>query len=131
MEKKIVKKNGQRSQIVEDFFRKTHSNKAIIDDVTRFLNSSHVQPDLIRKVRNMLVEDVHNEKHSFSRDNLSSQRLIDSTTPDSGHDRSHKSLENNAQIVIQIPKNQKISSIRIEFDQEYCERSELPLLRWT
>jgi hypothetical protein len=100
----------------------------MINEVTKILENNNVYPELIESIHNMLVKFVREKRGCPSCCNYVSQKSPNNTTRCFEHDRNRKRLENNDQISIQIGKGLKVSSIRIEFDQEKPVRQNRSLL---
>ena len=87
----------------------------MINEVIEILENNNLHSDLIESIRNTLVEHAKNERRCFFAGKPFSQKKLNNTTPGVERERNHKSLVNSDQIVIQIPKDLKVSSILIEF----------------
>jgi len=99
-------------------FRPMINIKRLTEIIER-LTRNDLSPDVIEIIHNMLVKSELNSNNLERCDSLSLQKEPGNSTLDAEHDRNHKSLENNdRQILIQIPKNLKVSSIQIQFEQE-------------
>jgi hypothetical protein len=114
-----------RGQIIENYWRNFRYNQPsktkgcfLVDEVTEILECNNLSSELIESVRNRLAQYVKNGKYFASGGKFVSQKKPNSTILGVEHGHNHKYLENNDQIAIQIPKDQKVSSIRIEFHQE-------------
>lgn len=87
-------------------------------------NLPHHKIELIRKI---LEQPEQNNKSIERCDSPSLLKELENSIL-SELDNNHKSLEdNNQQILIQIPKNLKVSSIQIQFEQEMVQHRANPL----
>lgn len=81
----------------------------MINEITKNLECNNAPIAMIESIRNTLVRFEKNRRRFVSRYNPNLQRLPNNTTPDAEHGRNRKRLENNDQIVIQIPKGLTVS----------------------
>jgi len=93
----------------------------MINEITKILEYNNAPIAMIESIRNTLVRFEKNRIRFASHCNPDLQKSPNSTTPGVVRGRNRTSLVNNDQIVIQIPKCLKASSIQIQFDQEKIE----------